>query len=94
MHNVERGSRWAASALAEEIKHIEALPAEERISKPGSGFWHAIYRIAGLVNGGFLDSYDALLQIKYAARHMRVQARDIDYQWRKALQKAPARQPK
>lgn len=94
MEREERWNRWFDTALTNELTGIEELAADINIHKPGNPYWGSLYRIAGLANAGFIDPDEALNQIKYACRHMPLSARDIDYQWQRALKRAKPRYPK
>ncbi len=92
MHEREsRQEQWFQSALEQELQAIEGLPSDLNIRKPNNPFWQSLFRIAGIAKTGFISKDDALNKIKWACRHMKLQGRDIEYQWNRAYQRATAR---
>ena len=90
----ERNKRWFSIALRRELTEIEKLPLE-KVQKAGSSFFICLLKVASLVKGsnGEISADFALNKIKYACRHLNLQAKEIDYQWGRAFERAKPRRP-
>lgn len=93
MERETRHRRWAETALTQELAAIGELESDLNIRQRNSPYWQSLFRIAGLVNAGHMSADEALMQIKFACRHMTLRGKDIDYQWGRALRRAKPRWP-
>jgi hypothetical protein len=84
---------WAETAVTNELSALANLP-KQNINKPGSPFYVSLLKIASIVKGGYLQEYAALNGIKRACAALTwIPQKEIDYQWRRAYQRAEPRHP-
>jgi hypothetical protein len=85
---------WAETAVTNELTTLARLP-KQNINKPGSPFYVCLLKIASIVKGGYLREYEALNGIKRSCAALTwIPQDEIDYQWRRAYQRAKPRHPK
>ncbi|WP_420628622.1 hypothetical protein [Candidatus Leptofilum sp.] len=94
MNNVNRPERWAKTAVERELDKIRSLPAETNIYVPGNPYWQSLFKIAGIVNGGYKSPQAVFSEIEVACHHMGIEEKEIRYQWRRACQQANPRRLK
>ncbi len=94
MKKRERIQRWADTAVAAELNKIRRLPADTNIFLPNNPFWQSLFKIAGIVKGGYKTQQAVFSEIEVACHHLDVEEKEIRYQWRRACQKANPRQLK
>lgn len=87
-----RRRRWGENAIARELKVMEALPLANT-EKPASAFFICLLKLASLSKGGFISKENAIVQAKYACRHLNLPAKVIDRQWERAYTMAQPREP-
>ncbi len=84
---------WAAAAIEQELLQLETLP-DKKINKPGSPFSISLLKIASITkgSGNGMTPDESLNKIKFAVRaHTWLQTREIDRQWKRAMDKATPR---
>lgn len=87
----ERQEKWYQTALEQELREIEGLPVDVNIYKPNNPFWQSLFRIGGIAKAGYITKDEALDRIRLACQHVRLKDKEIEYQWRRAYQRATAR---
>lgn len=90
----ERFQRWAETAVESELKKIRGLPADTNIFLPGNLFWQSLFKMAGIVNGGYKTPQDVLSKIEVACGHLGIEEKELRYQWWRACQQASPRRLK
>lgn len=91
MNENERQKRWAKTAVNRELNKIRSLPEGNNIFVPNSQFWQSLFKIAGIVNGGYETPSTIFVQVWQACEHLAIEEKQIRYQWRRACQQAKPR---
>lgn len=91
MNQEKRYQRWAETAVADELNKIRGLPEDTNIFLPGNPFWQSLFKLAGIVNGGYKTPQTALPEIEAACDHLGIEEKEIRYQWRRACHQARPR---
>lgn len=91
MDDNDRKRKWFEVAISKELEAIQNLPVDLNIRKPSNPFWISMIKIASLCKGGASSSENLLIEIKRACKHMNLQGKEIDYQWKRAYQHARPR---
>ena len=94
MNKRERYQRWAETAVSAELNKIRGLPADSNIFLPGNLFWQSLFKIAGIVNGGYKSPQAIFSEIEAACHHLGIEEKALRYQWQRAYQRANPRQLK
>lgn len=91
MDERERTKRWAKTAVGRELDKIRSLPTDTNIYLPGNPFWQSLFKIAGIVNGGYKTPRVIFSEIESACGHLGIAEKEIRYQWQRARQQASPR---
>ena len=91
MDERERMERWAKVAVERELEKIRGLPQSINIFLPGNEFWQSLFKIAGVVNGGYKTPNVIFIEIEGACSHLALEEKTIRYQWQRACKQAQPR---
>lgn len=94
MDENKRIQRWASTAIERELDKIRQLPTNVNIFLPGNPFWQSLFKIAGVVNGGYKTSQTVFSEVEAACSHLAIEEKELRYQWRRAFQQASPRRLK
>lgn len=94
MDERERTKRWAKTAVKRELDKICSLPSDTNIYLAGNPFWRSLFKIAGIVNGGYKTQESIFSEIESACGHLGITEKEIRYQWGRACQQASPRRLK